>query len=88
MHYCTQNIKIDAETGKLEIFPRIYYAKSNQKEYKDKIRKASAFNMQTGCGAVLYPPHCFYKDILDETLIMQLAPTNDDQWFWAMGLTE
>lgn len=71
---------------KLEIFPRIYYAKSNQKEYKDKIRKASAFNMQTGCGTVLYPPHCFYKDILDETLIMQLAPTNDDQWFWAMGL--
>lgn len=43
---------------------------------------ANYLNKLVGLGGVLYPPHCFYKDILNEDLIKQLAPTNDDQWFW------
>ena len=48
----------------------------------DYYEKGSFLNEIVGLGGVLYPPHCFYKDILDEKLFMQLAPTNDDQWFW------
>lgn len=68
----------------LEILPRKLYTKNNT--YLPILKQASCFNMQTGCAAVLYPPHCFYKDILNEDLIQKLAPTNDDQWFWAMGI--
>lgn len=50
--------------------------------YKD----ASYLNKLVGLGGVLYPPHCFYKDILNENLITKLAPTNDDQWFWFMAM--
>lgn len=49
---------------------------------KDYYHDASYLNKLVGLGGVLYPPHCFYKDILDETLFLKLAPTNDDQWFW------
>ena len=52
---------------------------------KKHYRGAHFLNKLTGCGGVLYPPHCFYKDILNEDLIMKLAPTNDDQWFWLMA---
>lgn len=47
---------------------------------------ASYLNKLVGLGGVLYPPHCFYKDILNEDLIKKLAPTNDDQWFWFMAM--
>lgn len=47
---------------------------------------ACYLNKLVGLGGVLYPPHCFYKDVLNENLINQLAPTNDDQWFWLMGV--
>lgn len=46
---------------------------------------ASYLNKLVGLGGVLYPPHCFYKDILNEELIKRLAPTNDDQWFWVQA---
>ena len=46
----------------------------------------SYLNKQTGVGGVLYPPKCFYSDILNEELFMKLAPTNDDQWFWCMAV--
>ena len=75
LYYCDGNIKI---------YPRAYYVGNNH-EYIDEFRKPNIFNMQTGCQAVLYPSNCFYKDILDEDLIKKLAPTNDDQWFWAMA---
>lgn len=45
-------------------------------------KNANYLNKLVGLGGVLYPPHCFYRDVLDENLIMRLAPTNDDQWFW------
>ncbi len=49
---------------------RVYY---HQPSYLNKL---------VGLGGVLYPPHCFADDILNEALIKKLAPTNDDQWFW------
>ena len=42
--------------------------------------------LPTGIGGILYPPKCFYKDILREDLFMRLAPRADDIWFKAMTL--
>ena len=52
----------------------------------DYYKNSSFLNKLTGVGGVLYPPNCFYKDILNEQLFMTLAPTNDDQWFWIQGI--
>ena len=44
-------------------------------------------NFFTGAGGVLYPPKCFYKDILDEKNMMELCPSNDDIWLnWMVKL--
>ena len=51
----------------------------------DVYNEPSYLNKVTGVGGVLYPPECFYKDILDEKLFMKLCPHNDDTWFWLMG---
>ncbi len=37
-----------------------------------------------GCGGILYPPHIFDEEILNDKLFMELAPKADDLWFWAM----
>ena len=52
---------------------------------KDYHKAPSYLNKLVGLGGVLYPPHCFHKDILNEDLIKRLAPTNDDQWFWVQA---
>ena len=49
-------------------------------------KNSSFLNKLTGVGGVLYPPNCFYKDILKKELFMKLAPTNDDQWFWVQAV--
>ena len=36
----------------------------------------------TGLGGVLYPPHIFSSNILDEDMFMKLCPQGDDIWFW------
>ena len=41
-------------------------------------------NFCTTGGGVVYPPNCFYKDVLKEDLFLSLCPTADDIWFWAM----
>ena len=35
-------------------------------------------------GGVLFPPNCFYQDVLDEELFKKLCPLADDLWFWMM----
>ncbi len=45
---------------------------------------ANFLNFFTGCGGVLYPNNCFYKDISREDLFMELCPNADDIWFFAM----
>lgn len=38
-----------------------------------------------GGSGTLYPPGALHPDVTDYTKAMQLAPTNDDVWFWAMA---
>lgn len=40
----------------------------------------------TGVGGVLYPPHSLDADVLRKDLFMNMAPTNDDIWFWCMAI--
>lgn len=44
--------------------------------------------MQTGVGGVLYPPHSLDEEMLDPDLFMDIAPTNDDVWFWAAAVSK
>lgn len=44
------------------------------------------FNFATGSGGVIYPPHCFDKEVLNKNAFMTLAPRADDVWFYAMAL--
>lgn len=44
--------------------------------------------LQTGVGGVLYPPHSLDINMLDPSLFMELAPTNDDIWFWAAAVAK
>ena len=39
-----------------------------------------------GCGGVLYPPHCLYKDVTNSEKFLRLAPNSDDLWLWAMAI--
>ena len=47
-------------------------------------RKISKFNFLTGVYGVLYPPRCFYKDVLKSRIFTKLCPTADDIWFYWM----
>lgn len=35
---------------------------------------------------VLYPPHSLHSDVTEEEKFLELAPTNDDLWFWVMAI--
>lgn len=50
----------------------------------DKTDDYSFLNFATGAGGVLYPPNCFYKDILNKDLFMNKCKYSDDIWLWAM----
>ncbi len=52
---------------------------------QDYWKLPSYLNKLVGVGGVLYPPHCFHPDVLDESKFMELAPTSDDIWFWLMA---
>ena len=54
--------------------------------WKILLSRAKFFNKLVGVGGVLYPPNCLYKDVCNSELFMELAPTNDDQWFWFMAI--
>ena len=55
--------------------------------YKDLHREEASFRQRlTGYGAVLYPPNCLYKDVIDEEKIAKTIPTHDDIWLWAMAV--
>lgn len=61
--------------------------KSMLKKVKYKYSdKPSYFNRLIGYGAVLYPPHSLYKDIVNEDIFMNILPTHDDIWFWSMAV--
>lgn len=46
----------------------------------------SKLNFATGVGGVLYPPHCFFHDVLNKELYTRLCPKADDIWLWGMEL--
>lgn len=46
----------------------------------------SFLNKLVGIGGVLYPPNVLSKKVIDRSVFMRLAPTNDDIWFWLMGV--
>lgn len=45
---------------------------------------ASLWNKVLGCGGVLYPPKALNQEVFHD--FMDIAPTNDDIWFWAMAV--
>lgn len=48
--------------------------------------KDSVLLFPTGVGGVLYPPHCFFQEMLNQEMFMELCPYADDVWFYAMRL--
>ncbi|KZX12196.1 glycosyltransferase family 8 protein [Methanobrevibacter curvatus] len=63
-----------------KILPYVKWKKTIQNE------SSSFLNFFTGVGGVLYPPNSLFKDVLNEKLFMNLAPSTDDIWFWAMAV--
>ena len=55
------------------------------KELDDKER-ISKLNFFEGVGGVLYPPHCFTSDVLDQQVFVDICPTADDVWLNCMAL--
>ena len=39
----------------------------------------------TGGSGAIYPPAPLPPEMVDESLFMKIAPTNDDIWFWLMA---
>ena len=66
------------------LFKNYKIAPYNEWNWNVVNKTPSSNNLFTGVGGVLYPPNCFYKDVLNEGLFTQLAPHADDIWFWAM----
>ena len=46
----------------------------------------SWFNFATTGAGALYPPHVLHSDIFNEELLLQLAPSADDIFFWAAAV--
>lgn len=49
-------------------------------------KQPSPLNFLTGVGGVLYPAHCFDKEVLNETVFMDICRFADDVWFYSMAL--
>lgn len=66
------------------------YRKWRKYHWYDFVFKRIHFSylaMQTGGAGTLYPPHSLDKKMLDPALFMDMAPTNDDIWFWAAAVS-
>ena len=67
------------------------YSKWRKYKWYDFIFKKVHFShlaMQTGVGGVLYPPNSLDRTMLDPALFMDMAPTNDDVWFWIAAVSQ
>lgn len=56
------------------------------KENIDYRGTASYFNKILGGSGVLFPPNSLDTEIFNEEIFMNVAPTNDDIWFWGMAV--
>jgi hypothetical protein len=52
--------------------------------YEEK--EESYLNFMTGAGGILYPPHCFYKDVLQKDIFLEISDIGDDLWLWSMAV--
>lgn len=66
-----------------------HYSDGTLKKYIDfplvDNSKPSLLYIPTGVSGILYPPNCFYKDVIDSTLFLKLAPRADDLWYKTMA---
>lgn len=53
---------------------------------KEYYANPSYLNKLVGIGGVLYPSGCFDEEIMREDIFMDICRTNDDIWFWLMGV--
>lgn len=53
-----------------------------------KYKNPSLYNTIIGCGGVLYPPNSLYKDVVNSDKFLDILPTQDDIWFWAMAVLQ
>lgn len=56
------------------------YSKWKDCKYRNEDSEISFF----GVGSCCYPPHIFDDEIFKKEIFLQLCPTADDIWFWAM----
>ena len=60
---------------------------ANYKLWSHNYKKETRYAYFTGTGGVLYPPKCFYKDVLNVKILKKLAPYGDDIWLnWMVKL--
>lgn len=74
-----------------KIKPGQPYSTWKKYKWKDFILRRYHFThlaLQTGVGGVLYPPHSLDEEMMDPTIFTQLAPTQDDIWFWAAAVSK
>jgi len=45
-------------------------------------------NKLTSGAGVLFPPGSLYKDVCDDKIFLDICKTNDDIWFWDMGILQ
>ena len=70
----------------------LFDEKGNIKKYNDWEwmypieEKPSLQLLATGCGGVLYPPHCMDERLFDISLLMKLSPNADDLWLKVMQI--
>lgn len=76
--YCHRGTKIAIDNNRFVAVPGGYIT------YKGP----TFLHKPTGCCGVCYPPDTLYKDLANEELFMKLSPTNDDIWFWFMGVLQ
>jgi hypothetical protein len=43
-------------------------------------------NLATTGGGALFPPHSLHPEAVRDDIFMELCPTTDDLWFWAMAV--
>lgn len=58
----------------------------NQWKIANEEKEASYLNFMTGSGGILYPPNCFYKDVLKKDIFLDISEIGDDLWLWAMAV--
>ena len=52
----------------------------------DNKERISRLNFFEGVGGVLYPPHCFTSEVVNQSVFASICPTADDVWFNCMAI--